>query len=81
MKAGIHPKYEENSVTCSCGNNFDTRSTKKYSHIEVCSKCHPAYTGIQKGANTAGKIDQFNKRFGSRTIGAKKAKPDTTSAA
>jgi large subunit ribosomal protein L31 len=66
MKEGIHPNYNDLKVTCSCGNIFDTRSTigKEALSIEVCSKCHPFYTGQQKVVDTAGQIDKFNKRFG-----------------
>ncbi|RMG38515.1 MAG: 50S ribosomal protein L31 [Gammaproteobacteria bacterium] len=66
MKAGIHPNYHEVKVVCSCGNNFVTRSTydKDELHIEVCSACHPFYTGQQKLMDTAGRVDKFKKRFG-----------------
>jgi large subunit ribosomal protein L31 len=65
MKEAIHPKYAEVEVTCSCGNKFATRSTVgKPLHIEVCSQCHPFYTGKQKVMDTAGRIDKFNQRYG-----------------
>ncbi|WP_026291765.1 50S ribosomal protein L31 [Marinobacterium rhizophilum] len=65
MKTGIHPKYEDVTVTCSCGNEMHTRSTMCQSmHVDVCSQCHPFYTGKQKDATTGGRIDRFNKRFG-----------------
>ena len=66
MKPEIHPNYDQKStVTCSCGNKIDTRSTLcKDLHIEVCSKCHPFYTGTQKVMDTGGRIERFNKRFG-----------------
>ncbi len=65
MKEGIHPNYSEIKVSCSCGNTFETRSTLgKDLHVEVCSKCHPFYTGQQKVVDTAGQIDKFKKRFG-----------------
>ncbi len=65
MKAEIHPQYHEITVTCSCGNTFATRSTlsKQTLHIDVCSKCHPFYTGKQKIVDTAGRVDRFNKKF------------------
>ncbi|MEG0769879.1 MAG: 50S ribosomal protein L31 [Ruthenibacterium sp.] len=63
MKEGIHPKYEESTVTCACGNVFQTRSTRKDIRIEVCSKCHPFYTGKQKLVDTGGRVDRFKKRF------------------
>lgn len=65
MKAGIHPDYEEIQVTCSCGSVFKTKSTmKKALHIEVCSSCHPFYTGKQKIVDTAGRVEKFNQKFG-----------------
>ena len=65
MKKDIHPKYEEVTVTCSCGNKIVTRSTHtKDFHIDVCSACHPFYTGTQRVMDTGGRIDKFNKRFG-----------------
>ncbi len=65
MKADIHPNYHDVKVTCSCGNAFNTRSTydKDELHVEVCSACHPFYTGQQKIMDTAGRVDKFNKRF------------------
>ena len=68
MKSGIHPKYGEIQVTCSCGNTFTTRSTvAKPLHVEVCSVCHPFYTGKQKVMDTAGRIDKFRQRYASKT--------------
>ena len=65
MKSAIHPDYNEVEVTCSCGSVFKTASTmKKPLHIEVCSECHPFYTGKQKIVDTGGRVDRFNKRFG-----------------
>lgn len=65
MKADIHPKYEEINVTCSCGNTFVTASTAgKDLSVEVCSQCHPFYTGKQKTLDTAGQVDKFRKRYG-----------------
>jgi large subunit ribosomal protein L31 len=64
MKAGIHPTYKEISANCSCGNVIKTRSTVgKDLHLDVCSECHPFYTGKQKIADTGGRVDKFNKRF------------------
>lgn len=69
MKADIHPKYENIKATCSCGNVIETRSTLAQDiHIDVCSKCHPFYTGKQKVLDTGGRIDRFNKRFGARSL-------------
>ncbi|HBA35909.1 MAG TPA: 50S ribosomal protein L31 [Gammaproteobacteria bacterium] len=65
MKADIHPGYDTIKVTCSCGNNFETRSTVgRDLNIEVCSACHPFYTGKQKMMDTAGQVDKFRRRFG-----------------
>lgn len=67
MKAEIHPSYQEITVTCSCGNTFQTRSTMdKPLHIEVCSVCHPFYTGKQKIVDTAGRVEKFRKKYGSK---------------
>lgn len=69
MKAGIHPKYEDITVTCSCGNIIKTRSTlAKNFTIDVCSACHPFYTGTQKVLDTGGRIDKFKQRFGARSF-------------
>ena len=64
MKEGLHPKYEECTITCACGEVIKTRSTKGDIRVEVCSKCHPFYTGKQKLVDTGGRVDRFNKRFG-----------------
>lgn len=65
MKADIHPAYDVVTVTCSCGNSFETRSTMgKDISVEVCSQCHPFYTGTQKIVDTGGRVDRFKKRFG-----------------
>ena len=64
MKKGIHPDYNLTKITCVCGNVIETRSTSKDIHVEICSACHPVYTGKQKLVDTAGRIDRFNKRYG-----------------
>lgn len=65
MKADIHPKYEVIAVTCSCGTKFETRSTLGGElHLDVCSKCHPFYTGQQKIVDTAGRVDKFRQKYG-----------------
>ena len=64
MKSGIHPEYNLTKITCVCGNVIETRSTVKDIHVEICSACHPFYTGKQKLVDTAGRIDRFNKRYG-----------------
>ena len=64
MKAAIHPEYQEITVTCSCGNTFKTRSTVGHDlNLEVCSNCHPFYTGKQKIVDTAGRVDKFRKKY------------------
>lgn len=64
MKTDIQPEYYQATVTCNCGNTFVTGSTKKELHVEICSKCHPFYTGQQKAAQARGRIDKFNKKYG-----------------
>ena len=64
MREGIHPTYHQATVTGNCGNTFVTGSTKPEIHVEICSKCHPFYTGNQKLAAAKGRIDKFNKKFG-----------------
>ncbi len=63
MRKDIHPVYEETTITCACGNVIKTRSTKKDIKVEICSKCHPFYTGKQKLMDTGGRVDRFKKRF------------------
>ena len=64
MKEGIHPKYQEVTVKCLCGNTFQTGSTIKEIHTEICSACHPFFTGKQKLIDTAGRVERFKKRYG-----------------
>ena len=64
MREGIHPNYYQATVTCNCGNTFVTGSTKEDIHVEICSKCHPFYTGQQKATQARGRIDKFNKKYG-----------------
>ncbi len=68
MRSGIHPEYVETKVTCGCGNTFTTRSTKKSGNItvEVCSACHPFYTGKQKILDTGGRVAKFEQRYGKK---------------
>ena len=63
MKKGIHPKYDKATVICACGNTFETRSTRKEIHVEVCSACHPFFTGKQKIFDSAGRVEKFNRRY------------------
>ena len=70
MKQGIHPEYNEIKVQCACGHSFTTRSTRKDDlHVEICSECHPFFTGKQKLVDTAGRVDRFNKRYGRKQPG------------
>ena len=64
MKEGIHPKYEATTVRCICGTEIKTASTKKDIRVEICSKCHPFFTGTQKLVDSGGRVDRFKKRFG-----------------
>ena len=66
MKADIHPQYQDVKVTCSCGNSFTTRSTlgEAEMHLDVCSACHPFYTGQQKMMDTAGRVEKFRRKYG-----------------
>ena len=63
MKDKIHPKYEKVTVKCVCGNTFETKSTKESLNVEICSNCHPFYTGKQRAISKAGRIERFNKRY------------------
>jgi large subunit ribosomal protein L31 len=69
MKEGIHPKYHKVLVSCACGNKFETRSTKPEIRLEMCSACHPFFTGKQKLIDTAGRIERFQKRYGLERTG------------
>lgn len=64
MKEGIHPEYGESVVRCACGETFTTGSTKKELRVDICSKCHPFFTGRQKLVDTGGRVDRFKKRYG-----------------
>jgi large subunit ribosomal protein L31 len=63
VKAGIHPEYVETTITCACGEVIHTRSTRPSIRVEICSKCHPFYTGKQKLVDTAGRIERFQKKY------------------
>jgi len=71
MKSGIHPKYELTTITCACGNVIETRSTVKNIQVEICSACHPFFTGKQKLVDTAGRIERFNRKYGIKSTEAK----------
>ena len=68
MKPEIHPVYETLTVHCACGNSFETRSTKKDISIEICSQCHPFFTGKQKLIDTAGRVERFQRKYGKKPI-------------
>lgn len=63
MKEGIHPEYKETTVKCACGAEYKTRSTKENIRVDICSKCHPLFTGKQKLVDTGGRVDRFKKRY------------------
>ena len=71
MKKDIHPKYEEATVHCSCGNTFTTRSTKPDLHVELCSQCHPFYTGKQKLVDSGGRVERVKKRMDKKSEAVK----------
>ena len=66
MKEGIHPKYHKCTVKCACGNTFETGSTREELKLEICSECHPFFTGKQKLVDTGGRVDRFKKRYGQK---------------
>ncbi len=80
MKPDIHPTYRETTVSCTCGSTFTTRSTKSDGeiHAEVCSQCHPFYTGKQKILDVGGRVEKFERRFGKRTPGQSTTGADRT---
>ena len=74
MKPEIHPEYVEAHVRCTCGNEFTTRSTKPELHVEICSECHPFYTGQQKLVDTGGRVERFQRRAAKRKSASRSAK-------
>jgi large subunit ribosomal protein L31 len=72
MKAGIHPEFHDVTVHCACGAAWQTRSTKKDLHLEICSSCHPFFTGRQKLLDTEGRVERFTKKFGAQTAEQRK---------
>ena len=72
MKEGIHPNYQAAKIVCACGSIIETRSTRPEIHVELCSSCHPFYTGKQKIVDTAGRVERFKQKY-ARTTGAKAA--------
>src|SRR5687767_14268623 len=75
MREGIHPEYPPATVSCACGNTFVTRSTRGDFQVDVCSNCHPFYTGTQKLIDAAGRVDRFRKRYDKKVAMAPKAEP------
>lgn len=75
MKQGIHPQYVDVTVVCACGNSFTTRSTKSDLRVEICSSCHPFFTGKQKLVDTAGRVERFEKRYAKRAGASAEAAP------
>jgi large subunit ribosomal protein L31 len=63
VKAEIHPNYVESTISCACGNSWKTRSTKESMHVDVCSQCHPYFTGEQRIVDTAGRVERFRRRY------------------
>ena len=72
MKPDIHPVYQETTVHCACGATWTTRSTKDSLHLDICSNCHPFFTGRQKLIDTEGRVDRFQKKFGAQTVEKRK---------
>jgi len=81
MKEGIHPKYEECTVTCGCGNKFTTRSTRKNINVEICSACHPFFTGKMKFIDTTGRVEKFQRKYNWKRKGAETAEAPAAPAA
>src|SRR5512138_2262019 len=81
VKEGIHPKYKEVTVRCACGASWKTRSTKPELHLEICSNCHPFFTGRQKLIDTEGRVERFTKKFGAQTSAQRKTAATAAKAA
>ena len=81
MKPNIHPEYNEITVHCACGHSWTTRSTAKELHLDICSNCHPFFTGRQKLIDTEGRVERFTKRFGAQSAQAHKAQATANKAA
>lgn len=80
MRSGIHPEYQDAKVICSCGETFTTRSTKNDLHIELCSKCHPFYTGTQKLVDSGGRVQRFSDKFGNAAAAVAKKETEAREA-
>ena len=74
MKESIHPEYHDVEVRCACGASWNTRSTKQELHLEICSNCHPFFTGRQKLIDTEGRVERFTRKFGKVTVAERKKK-------
>ncbi len=72
MKNSLHPEYKETSILCACGNKLETRSTRGDYHVEICSACHPFFTGKNKLLDTEGRVDRFRKKYAGQAAAAKK---------
>jgi large subunit ribosomal protein L31 len=81
MKQGIHPEYKQATVRCACGNTFQTRSTRDDIHVEVCSVCHPFFTGKQRLMDTAGRVERFRRKWAKSDAGVAEAKAEEASSA
>ena len=75
MKEGIHPTYVDAKIVCACGNVVETRSTRENIHVDICSACHPFYTGKQKLVDTAGRVERFNRKYGKKKTGDATTEP------
>ena len=76
MKPGIHPEYQAARIVCACGNIIETRSTVPEIHVEICSSCHPFFTGRQKLVDTAGRVEKFRAKYGKREAAEEAATPE-----
>jgi large subunit ribosomal protein L31 len=77
MKEGIHPTYVDAKIVCACGNVVETRSTRENIHVDICSACHPFYTGKQKLVDTAGRVERFNRKYGKKKAAEAPTEPAT----
>lgn len=78
MKAAIHPEYHDVDVRCACGATWKSSSTKKELHLEICSNCHPFFTGRQKLIDTEGRVERFTRKYGAQTVAGRKAAAEKT---
>ncbi len=80
VKDGIHPKYYDVEARCACGATWQTRSTKQELHLEICSNCHPFFTGRQKLVDTEGRVERFTRKYGAQTVASRKTKKEQKTA-